>query len=870
MNQDCRAHPSTVQEMVRDFLGRNQAAQGPRPPQRPRLNDIKRVFHPHSELAEVTLSFEDYRASQVPPRRRRPTDEEPWAPFSSRLDFEIAEFAQDAMLNKSQINTLISLIRRCSENPEGFTLYTESDLNKKWTSASKKCTEFQKFDVIVPYKKVDRTFEMYARPLWSWAMDIVQDPHLADFFFWDAEKRYIFDGDKWKRFYTEPWTAAAMWDIQSKIPKSINNKLLPFILYADKAKLSSFGTQKGYPAVARLANMDVSIRNSSDWGGGQIVGWLPVVNEDPAETGKPGFVNFKNAVWHAAFYKLLESILQASKTGFMTACGDGVFRCLFPMILILASDYEEACVMALIRGLRALFPCPICYVKKDEQSDLSKRAPLRTSQESQDVVKQARDADNADTRDELLKDKGLRNVDNVFWNIAYSDPHQALSFEHLHSYSSGLWGRHLRTVSFTRRCMYVYQKYSADFLRFPRSRNLNHFDSVMSTAFNDGTKHEDISKMIVLTSHNVLDRHVDRLLLQLCRCYQELSLYATMKLHTADRIHDGEEVFAKFGRLLKVCLDEKDFNFPKMHAHQHLFDDIRRKGVGRNFGTKIDEALHGSARATYLRQTNFKDVAPQILKSEHRTMVGKRIRNQIDDLDEIRRNEAQVRDEDENNDGEVPQDLTEKLDNVALGSKLPPISFDQLEQDMKADSAFNRFRLKFSDFFARFLHTYEGGLPDGKPVSFKAADTIGPFQFLKIFYQSLDDWSDEEDFLRCNPNFHRRPRFDAALVLTEKGIIFVQLIYLFEVSANGKAYPFALVQPLDAPVGVVSAKDKDLKLFRVRAKPRPASEFIPVRSIIRGAVVVRDSKKNGDFFVMDVLNHDMFLRLRDMYRDRFQ
>ena len=66
----------------------------------------------------------------------------------------------------------------------------------------------------MPYNTEERTFEMYARPLWNWAMDIVQDPHLADFFVWDAEQCYIFDENKWHRFYTEPWTAAAMWDIQ--------------------------------------------------------------------------------------------------------------------------------------------------------------------------------------------------------------------------------------------------------------------------------------------------------------------------------------------------------------------------------------------------------------------------------------------------------------------------------------------------------------------------------------------------------------------------------------------------------------------------------------------------------------------------------
>jgi hypothetical protein len=74
----------------------------------------------------------------------------------------------------------------------------------------------------------------------------------------------------------------------------------------------------------------------------------------------------------------------------------------------------------------------------------------------------------------------------------------------------------------------------------------------MSIAFNDGSKHEYITKMMVLASHNVLGRPVDRLLLQLCRSYQELSLYVTMKLQTVDRIHDGEEEFKNFGHLLKV------------------------------------------------------------------------------------------------------------------------------------------------------------------------------------------------------------------------------------------------------------------------------------------------------------------------------
>ena len=49
------------------------------------------------------------------------------------------------------------------------------------------------------------------------------------------------------------------------------------ILFADKSKISSFGTQKGYPVIARIANLDTEIRNGKGFGGGRIVGFLPVV-----------------------------------------------------------------------------------------------------------------------------------------------------------------------------------------------------------------------------------------------------------------------------------------------------------------------------------------------------------------------------------------------------------------------------------------------------------------------------------------------------------------------------------------------------------------------------------------------------------------
>jgi hypothetical protein len=68
--------------------------------------------------------------------------------------------------------------------------------------------------------------------------------------------------------------------IQSMLPDHApkGSKLVSFILYADKSKLSSFGTAMGHPIVARLGNLPVEIRNVNGiLGGGCVVGWLPIV-----------------------------------------------------------------------------------------------------------------------------------------------------------------------------------------------------------------------------------------------------------------------------------------------------------------------------------------------------------------------------------------------------------------------------------------------------------------------------------------------------------------------------------------------------------------------------------------------------------------
>ena len=58
--------------------------------------------------------------------------------------------------------------------------------------------------------------------------------------------------------------------------------------------------------------------------------------------------------------------------------------------------------------------------------------------------------------------------------------------------------------------------------------------------------------------------------------------------------------------------------------------------------------------------------------------------------------------------------------------------------------------------------------------------------------------------------------------------------------------------------------DRNLNLIRVRAAPRSSPIFIPLASIIHGAVLAPDPKNADEFIAFSYLNDDMFLRLKDI------
>ncbi|KAI6008905.1 hypothetical protein F5J12DRAFT_936001 [Pisolithus orientalis] len=154
-----------------------------------------------------------------------------------------------------------------------------------------------------------------------------------------------------------------------------------------------------------------------------------------------------------------------------------------------------------------------------------------------------------------------------------------------------------------------------------------------------------------------------------------------------------------------------------------------------------------------------------------------------------------------------------------------------------------------SGLFMAFDHVYLGS--SSKPstiqdieASCSVSDTvfITEYRYLKVNYKSSVDWKVVTDHLQCNLSFYGQPQYDCTLIqLMETDTAFVHLISIFTCNIHGVgSISLAFIQPLTAKVGGTCQIDIDLWLICIQAAPCNNPIFIPIQSILCGAVVAPD------------------------------
>lgn len=112
------------------------------------IDDIRTEYHPASGLPTTTEAFEEYGKKADESSRAHPHTE-PWAPFNTRADFELAELALEAALTARQVNALVKLITDCVDKKSSITIRNHADLKAAWETASNLLTPASTFPIAI-------------------------------------------------------------------------------------------------------------------------------------------------------------------------------------------------------------------------------------------------------------------------------------------------------------------------------------------------------------------------------------------------------------------------------------------------------------------------------------------------------------------------------------------------------------------------------------------------------------------------------------------------------------------------------------------------------------------------------------------------
>ncbi|KIJ39542.1 hypothetical protein M422DRAFT_257594 [Sphaerobolus stellatus SS14] len=482
---------------------------------------------------------------------------------------------------------------------------------------------------------------------------------------------------------------------------------------------------------------------------------------------------------------------------------------------------------------------------------LSQNFTPRTQEDMMDIFRKVKDVGYS-SRMSFLLDAGLHFVKNAFWKINNSSPYDAYSYDLLHAFDAGEWGKHLwplvlevlKPVKDRISRMHANLYSLTSMRRIPRWRGLKHFHSVAEMDFADGNSFRDILKCVIPCIVQLLPSNAS--LVHCIRVCTILRSIAGLRVVTSDQIDAYKKFLIKYEKWCKKVTKDhgKTFNYPKHHNLIHLPEDVENKGCTENYSTRPGEGFQQEVQQAY-KQTNFKDTGPQITRIDENQEAIARIRMFVDIYDtEISRAMSA---EDLTDGCEPPPKPVISQGNYALGSPLKRLSIDILENTKGNLRAYRSFGRRLQEFLGNELDE------ESRPSGFL---TITPYQCLYLTYMSMEDWREKIDILRCNPSFHNRPRYDCVVVNTNP-ITFARLEFIFtcEDSSNRQC-DVALVRMLKN-----SRWRPRTKWEGCRVLEEKNYEFVLLKYLIRGCHMIPTfEKEDGTYYLNDLVDSDAFLR----------
>ncbi|KAJ7221503.1 hypothetical protein GGX14DRAFT_669953 [Mycena pura] len=785
----------------------------------------------------------------------------PWFPHRTRANFEVCEIVVRGGLNAEMTRALLPSGKDdlWIRNGSRVTLRSYDELQAELESARRYGVRFHSSVVSAKYKGSTRKVQFEYRNLWDWIVDSVTDPTLSKTAMYNSVKKYYCEGGVSttyeERFVDEPNSGDTWAKYEEELPRDpdpYTHCLLPLHFWLDEGLVTK--RVKVHPMVARLCSQPGNIRNASGNGGGVLVGYMvePEDESDPTSrtaSEKLEFAQFKKEIYQKILRIVFSCLNERSWNGEPINCPDSIIRVMHPCILICSLDGKEAAYFNACRAALANCPCPKCLVHKQDLHRITEAFDIRTVESMQAALRKARQRTTKTHREKILQSYGIHDIKHFMWDMRFSDPYAAYSYDTLHSDDLGKWKDHLWSLLLE---VLEEMKLKGDLTQnmkaFPRWANLKHFNQVSTVHFTDGQSFYDILKCILYCIVQILPANDP--LVHCIRAYQRYRILVGMHCMPETRLLRLKAVIKDYRHWCSKVSERygKDFDFFKQHAVAHVLKDIWDKGTTNHGSTRPGEGFQQEARAAY-ETTNRKDAEHQMVRHDETQEAVARIRMNIDNYDAAERAALDY-------DAEVDETPVDPSDDAhwSFGAPVP----GGMRNSRIVPCLMQNYPA-FADFDYRLRQFIQEEHPD-EGILLEDTIMIRQFQCLYISYQSQEDWRPARDIIRCNASFHGRERFDCLLVnMTDPGLHFARVQALIRTKLpSGREFDAAIVRMFETSRWKPRTKWAGCQI-------RDESKDYTILSldyVVRGALMapVSLAANEPSHYLVDTVDADIFLR----------
>ncbi|KAJ7766420.1 hypothetical protein DFH07DRAFT_867038 [Mycena maculata] len=417
--------------------------------------------------------------------------------------------------------------------------------------------------------------------------ELMGNPAFRDAMRYVPQKSYA-DKDKKIEVVNEMWSANWWWEIQVRSHQR------------HKTMLSNFrGDNSAWPVYLTIGNIGKETRRQVSSHATVLIGYLPIPKFDCFDKNTRSLAKYR--LFHQCMEVIMQSVIEAGKTGRPMVCADSMVRNVWPIFSAYVADYPEQCLVSCCKENH----CPITVSPK-ERGDHTEH-PLRDVRETLYLMQRQQ----AGQKDTEFDDHGICAVYPPFWaNLPHSDIFQSFTPDLLHQLHKGVFKDHL--VSW---CTEILKKVEIDnrFRAMPDHHGVRHFKNGISAVSQwTGAEHKEMEKVFL----GLVAAGADPQMVKAVRGLIDFSYFSSLQSHTSvtllamwealNTFHANKEIFITLGGR------KNDFNIPKIHSLNHYELLIRLFGTADGFNTESPERLHIDYAKNVYRASNRKDYIDQM------------------------------------------------------------------------------------------------------------------------------------------------------------------------------------------------------------------------------------------------------------------